>query len=664
MDFTTKSRWLLTWLFWFLAVLVWVSANRLPLPTVRGPVPLSDLSSELGVEISLRPTTESLFPWIPRTRWRKWAWLHYQAARRAYQRGQWIARLAYSRAVGAACLARLILTGAITMAHLVDWLTHAQLRRNLGALPVLYAVLERLKVNEIITRHCPSQAEISHGTVAMVLILNRLMAPRALVRMVDWISQTVLTQTLTLPAAKFNDDRLGRTLDALAAHQREIWQDILHEALVRFDIDLNFIFYDLTAFVMQGEFEGSQMVDYGFAHNTPPGKKKIKQKLSTSQDGGIPLEYEMTSGRTADLATVQGTMDRLMHLLSQTGYRIAHVVIIGDRGTLNDEIALKYDHKGLKYLAGLNTQRKAHRRLLQAASEQDLYAHPLTTERGAQGLYGLECLIPFTHDGQTVCHKGLVVISGSMRSAIRRGRARHLRELREHLAAVRAKIGQPRCRTVKQVQSQAHTCLRKSPVGKLMRVEVTQSEQGSIHLHAWIDREALRQTMQTDGRYLLATNDLSLTPKAMLDLYRAKNAVETNFKIEKQVLRVRPMYVHSDKRIEGLMLISMLALLVYSLLEREMRQHGLALTTRRLIERLEDVSIIETQCWDGSCLQRLTPLTPDQHALMVFLDDLLHPFDLALPLMAKPSPMEELTLLTSQSRQIHSPIMQRTKEGI
>jgi transposase len=38
---------------------------------------------------------------------------------------------------------------------------------------------------------------------------------------------------------------------------------------------------------------------------------------------------------------------------------------------------------------------------------------------------------------------------------------------------------------------------------------------------------------------------------------------------------VRPLYVHSDERIEALLLINLLALLVYALLERELRQHGL-----------------------------------------------------------------------------------------
>lgn len=77
-----------------------------------------------------------------------------------------------------------------------------------------------------------------------------------------------------------------------------------------------------------------------------------------------------------------------------------------------------------------------------------------------------------------------------------------------------------------------------------------------------------------------------------------------------------------------MLLLNMLALLAYSLLERQMRQQGLQLTTRQLIRKLEQLSIIETRCHDGSCLYRLTPISPEcQHILLlvsVALNELVH----------------------------------------
>ena len=108
-------------------------------------------------------------------------------------------------------------------------------------------------------------------------------------KVADWLGQTVLVSVLGIPAAKFNDDRLGRTLDAIAVHQRDIWLDIVSQALRQFNIDLRFLFYDLTALVAQGAYSDSQLVDYGFAHNTPSGKQKVnftpRKHYSLSQLG-------------------------------------------------------------------------------------------------------------------------------------------------------------------------------------------------------------------------------------------------------------------------------------------------------------------------------------------------------------------------------------------
>ena len=134
------------------------------------------------------------------------------------------------------------------------------------------------------------------------------MMPLPLYQVADWLAQTVLVYTLGVPVAKFNDDRLGRTLDAISQHRREIWQDVVHRAFVQAEVDLNLIFYDLTAFVVHGTYADSQHADFGFAHNTPMNKRKFKTGLNVTADGNIPAEYELWSGRTADLATVQENM--------------------------------------------------------------------------------------------------------------------------------------------------------------------------------------------------------------------------------------------------------------------------------------------------------------------------------------------------------------------
>ncbi len=639
----SKRTQLLVWLIWGIACLVFLLAPE-SMPWRQGPA--SDLPA-LAAEAAREAGSDLLFPWQAKVRWRKWAWRRYCAWRRAHGRAVWVARLA-----------RLALTGALTLAQLVDLVTRAQFRRHLGALPVLYALLETLQVRAIINRHCPTRGEVDHGTVALVLVLNRLTLPLPSYQLGDWLARTVLVSVLGIPAAKFNDDRLARTLDALQPHCQAIWQEVIDRAIVQLDLDLSVIFYDLTAFVVHGAYTGSRHVDFGFAHNTPMGKRKFKVGLNVIPDGRVLIQFGLWPGRTADMATVQENMERLKRLLQRRGCSVQETLLVGDRANLDDKLALAYDDHHLRYLAGLRLLKKVHQALVWEPSDAQLYVQPLTADHGPQGYYGRVCQVPFQpKDSQRqVVHRGLVVLSGPMRTAVRQSRATQLKVLRHSLREVEAKIGQPRLQTVKAVQRRADVTLKASPVSKLMRAKAYQDEQGQVRLRWWVDRESLCQVMQRDGRYLLVTNDGSLSPQQMLALYHRKDDVEKCARVAKSQLQVSPIYVHKDERIEAMLFINMLALLAYSVLERQARQGGLQMTTRRIIEKLESLDVVETHCVDGSCLLRLVPVDEEQAVLLSVLAQVLselrlprwpHPFLPAgqdLPLALPPPRREKTTV--------------------
>jgi transposase len=610
MYFATKvrQRQILVWLIWAVACLVFWAW---PEQAVVDGWSVPDLPALPGV-VTHDLENGPLFPWHPRHRWRRKAWRRYYVWRRAHRRAVWIARLA-----------RLALTGALTLAQLLDLVTQSQVRRHLGALPVLYALLETLQVRDIINRHCPTRAQVGHGTVALVLILNRLIMPLPLYHIADWLGRTVLVYVLRIPASKFNDDRLGRTLDAIQPHHQEIWQDVVQRALVQAEVDLNLIFYDLTAYILHGDYNDSQYATFGFAHNTPMNKRKFKNGLNVAADGNIPTAYAPWSGKTADLATVQENMDQLRRFLARRGWPIEKVMVVGDRANLNDRLALAYEDRRIRYLAGLKAAKKVHRELLLAVPEEQFYAHPLTDDRKPEGYWGIPCQVPFEHDERQVTHRGLVVLSGPMRTAQRRARVARLRELCQCLREVEAKIGQPHYRTVKAVQKRAATQLKQSSAGKFMQAQAYEDENGQVRLRWWVNRYPLWQAMQRDGRYLLVTNDWNLSPRKMLALYRQKDGVEKRIQVSKHDLKVSPVYLHKDERIEAMLLINMLALLAYSLLERQARQNGLQMTTRRIIALLQSLDVVETFCWDGSHLIRLVPVDEEQAAILQVLAQVL-----------------------------------------
>jgi len=597
MYFATKTNLQRTfvWIFWFIALFVFGPATP---TTTCGSTP-EVTASLLGV-VSHQPQNGSLFPWRTRVyRWKKHALRRYRVWQKAYRRAKW-----------AAGWARLAMTGAVTLAQLVDWLTTRQRQYQIGSLPVLYALLETLQVRHIINRRCATRGEVDHGTVALVLVLNRLMFPLPLYRVADWVGRTVLAQQLGIPAAKFNDDRLERTLDALYPHLENIWLEVVERAIRKADIDLSVIFYDLTAFIAHGRYVGSEFVDFGFAHNTPMNKRKFKLALNAAADGNLPWLYRFLPGRTADQATVADNMNKMAAWLKARGYRLDETLVVGDRAMLNDEIALSYDRHGLRYLAGLRCLKKKHKALLTQWTSEQLMAFPILAGDKPQ-YWGRGCLVEFEHEGRTGQHKGLVILAGPLRDQLAQARREKLAALEQELIQLKAKLGRPRYRTLKAVQRSVKARCRASKVGSLMSVRLEQTEDGRLDLRWQLDTHALWQAEEKDGRYLLVTNDWSQTHQEIFALYREKDGVEKRFRIAKSDLKVSPVYLHKDQRIASMLLLNMIALLAYSLLERQVRQHGLQLTTRQLIQRLETLTLIETHCRDGSCLRRLAPVEPE-----------------------------------------------------
>ena len=599
MNFATKTSrtqqciWAI-WLIVFLAAIL---------------VPTTDVDE--GISSSLQGVTIQaeadgvLKPWQRGTRrWKKWALLRYRAWQQKYRQAQ-----------RAAQLARLALKGLVPIAWLVEQLTGCQLRYQLGALPVLYALLETLQVRQVINRYCPTQGKIDHGTVALVLVLNRLMFPLPLYRVADWVGQTVLTAVLGVPAAKFNDDRLERSLDALAPHLEAIWTAVVTVALRKADVDLSIIFYDLTAFIVHGRYADSELIDFGFAHNTPNDKRKFKLALNTIADGNLPGLYRSWSGRTADQATVQSNMQNLKRWLAGCQSPQSRTLVVGDRAMLNAEIALAYEQADLYYLSGLKAHQKEHRTLLQIWDDAQFEACPIVPGPNPQ-YWGRGCTVTFTHGGQTVTHKGLVVLAGPLRDQLRQARQNQLQELEYQLAQVRADIGQPRLRSLKALQRRVNARLRTSPVGHLIETQVYTTPQGQLNLVWQVNTSLLAQEERRNGRYLLVTNNWSLSHAELFRLYREKDGGEKRFLISKSDLKVSPVFLHKDHRIAAMLLLNMLALLAYSLLERQMRQQGLQLTTRQLIRRLQDLTVIETHFRDGSLMRRLTPISSECLAIL------------------------------------------------
>jgi len=301
--------------------------------------------------------------------------------------------------------------------------------------------------------------------------------------------------------------------------------------------------------------------------------------------------------------------------------------VVGDRAMLNNYLAIAYDtlkKDKVYYLAGLEPRAKEHKELLNSVSLSELRVNYLMGKDGHR-YWGVKRPITFVHEDEEtgekkrVTHIALIVLSEATRRSWRRKRFGQLRKLSSRLQEeVKDKLNQPYWRNPDTIRKRVQSRLDDSPVGKVLKVQVW-GEYGEVQMRWQVDRAALRDLCHSYGRYLLVTDDSTLSSVEMLQIYKNKDCLDKRFQISKQVIRVRPVYLHKDERIAALMLVNMVALLVYSLAERRCRRSGLHVTGREVLYEFSPLHIVETHCWDGSVLYRCMPLTADQKKILLHM---------------------------------------------
>jgi transposase len=151
-------------------------------------------------------------------------------------------------------------------------------------------------------------------------------------------------------------------------------------------------------------------------------------------------------------------------------------------------------------------------------------------------------------------------------------RERALTKAEAALERVRNGLGGRYYKTRKQVDARVARILT-GPVEQLITVNTgTRNARPTI---TWTrDQDAIEQAALTDGIYALATNlpGTRLTAGQILRSYKGQQIVERRHRDYKQTLKVRPIFLHNDDRIYALTSIIGIALLIFGLIETELRK--------------------------------------------------------------------------------------------
>ena len=459
----------------------------------------------------------------------------------------------------------------------------ASVEKTLGSLPVVAEFCRRLDVAGIIDRACPvrSVAHLSHGQVIEALIANRLTSPTPLVRVLDWAKQWAVEEVFGIDPVSLNDDRIGRALDAIAPELDSIIGSVGAQAISTFGLDVSRLHWDMTSISLYGAYEHNDdefaAPKFGHPKDRRPDLKQVQAGLAVTTDGGVPVFHRAYDGGAGEVSQVVGAMTALQKLATPPGF-----LLVGDSKLVSYGNLAAMSRAKVTFLAPASKTYVPATILatldLDAATEVDYVAQRDAAkppdQRGRWRVFEDTMTMTGPRKRDPVLHLRRIFVHSTARAhAAVTARAKKLDRARDDLDRLSRGLGSRHYPDAAAVTARITAISRARKVARYLRTAVgTNPATGKPTLEWHYDEHALATEAATDGWYALLTNlPADTDPAEVLRRYKAQETVERRYSAFKGPLAVAPMFLNNNRRIAALITVICLALLIFCLIERQVR---------------------------------------------------------------------------------------------
>ena len=460
----------------------------------------------------------------------------------------------------------------------------------LGSLPVVAGFCRRLDLVGIIDRACPVRelAILTHGQVIEALVANRLTSPTPMWRVEDWAREWAVEQALGVEADALNDDRIGRALDAVAPELDRIVGSVGARAISMFGVDVSELHWDMTSISLFGAYEQTDpdhpAPRFGHPKDRRPDLKQIQAGLMVTGDGAVAVFHRAYPGGAGEVSQVTAAMRACQELAGPRRF-----LLVGDSKLVSYANLRAMIDAEVEFIAPAS---KTYVRAVElaaldraGATEVDYVAQRdaavPAADRGTWAVCEDTMAITGKRKRDPVLVLRRVFVHSSARAhAAATARTKKLDRARDDLDRLTRGLGSRHYPDEKAVTARVAVITRDRRVGAYLRTTPgTDPATGKPTLVWSFDQTALDAEAATDGWYALLTNlPPDIDAAEVLRRYTGQEAVERRYGAFKGPLAVAPMFLHNNRRIAALITVICLALLIFCLVERQVR-HAIAPAT-------------------------------------------------------------------------------------
>jgi transposase len=542
-----------------------------------------------------------------------------------------------------------------------------------GALPLVNRLLRRARLEEFIRDALPKEdgrTKLSPTKALLVLLRNLLVSREPIYGMGEWAARHAsdLLGLTESDIGLLNDDRMGRALDKLfAADVPALVLAVATHVVKEFGLRLDELHNDSTSLAFFGAYLDAAFeqrvlgrptlaITFGHSKDHRPDLKQLLFILTVTADGGVPLHFRAQSGNTTDDTTHRDTWELLCQLTGRRDF----LYVADSKLATRENMAYLHQHQG-RFVTILPKTRSEDAAFRARVAAGQVTWRPLWEKTDDEGEvidhYSISTQPATTAEGYR-----LVWYHSQRKTQLdAAARAARLERALNELATLRDKLQSPRTRyrqrtkveqavaeilasagaenwIVTRIEEQTLATFRQARRGRPTQdTPYVKKESTRFELTYHTDPTRMAEDARSDGVFPLVTNVADLTELELLRTYKRQPTIEKRFSQLKTDFDVAPVYLKAVHRIQALLAVYFFALLIESLLERELRQamqrqeiealplypEGRACrwpTARRVLDLFEPVQRHTLQQGRRPADVMVTDLTPVQRRLLKLLN--------------------------------------------
>lgn len=443
----------------------------------------------------------------------------------------------------------------ITITHPTNVLFHedtSSIPYNYGY-KFLEVIYDALKIEDFFNT-VPFKGQYSLNDVFKFLTLQRILNPDSK------RATTQLIQSFYNKVDNFKLYDVYRALDKFDDIKIELQKYINDQIKTLIGRDSSYAFYDVTNYYFEIDFpdeDGLRQRGVSKEHRVDP----IVQLGLFIDSNGLPISMSLFKGNTADTKTLQPVMKEI-----KQSFNLNRLIVVADKG-LNSTSNINYiSNNGDGYVVSQILRGKKGKRYHKKLFNDNGYIY--NSNNTFKYKTFIEEYQGTNYSGKNVTRKRKVLI--------------YWRKEDEDLA--KRKREEKVLKAEKSLKNNAYSIKHGYENYIVETHTVRDSGEVSDKVTKRINTDRVLEESKFDGYFCIITSELDYDYKKILEVYSGLWKIEESFRITKSELEARPIYVSTDKHINGHFLICYLALLLVRMLQYKMGKNSIS--AERIVKAL------------------------------------------------------------------------------